>query len=67
VKKIKFELLSAFFYILIFHFRKNPDLYGELAKGQSPKVRHVIRFGVIIKLSFLNCLLDYLEGHILIL
>jgi hypothetical protein len=45
-------------------------LYGELAKGQSPKVSHVIIFGIIIiviKLSFLNCPLDYLEGHILIL
>jgi hypothetical protein len=50
-------------------------LYGELAKGQSPKASHVIIFGIIIiiiiiiiiKLSFLNCPLDYLEGHILIL
>jgi len=25
----------------LYFFRKNPDLYGELAKGQSPKVSHV--------------------------
>lgn len=45
-----FKFLTLIFVLLF--YRKNPELFGQLAKGQSPKVNHNIRSFLFIDFKF---------------